>query len=96
LGIPQLDTYAAQAQTLFDRAYDTVLEAFRDSVAATYGRMWATMAEGSRPLLAWIQALTDYGCSVEECDAVLRDIEAVDPKAVATCRTAFNVRFPAT
>ena len=90
-GIPQLATYAEQAQGLFDIAHDTVREAFRDSVAATYGRIWATWpttGESARPLLMWMTELTHFGCSAEECEAVLRDIEMFDPQAVAHCRTA--------
>jgi hypothetical protein len=86
LGIPQLETYASQAQSLLDEAHETVRAAFRDSVAATSGRMWAMMTDSARPLVAWMQALTDYGCAVKECEAVLRDIEVVDPQAVAKCR----------
>ncbi len=90
LGIPQLATYAEQAQGLFDIAHDTIRAAFRDSVAATFGRIWATVTTrddlGARALVAWLHALADWGCSAEECEAVLRDIEVVDPQAVAVCR----------
>ena len=98
-GIPQLDTYAEQAQALFDIAHDTVRAAFRDSVAATYGRIWAKMTDenGSvRALVAWLKALTEWGCSVEECEAVLRDIEVIDPQAAATCRAAHAAWLPDT
>ncbi|MFV9633930.1 hypothetical protein [Mycobacterium neumannii] len=97
LGIPQLATYASQAQALFDIAHDTVRAAFRDSVAATYGRIWATMADSdgaARTLVAWLEALTEWGCPVEECEAVLRDIEVIDPQSVATCRAAQAVWLP--
>ena len=89
LGIPQLATYAERAQGLFDIAHDTVRAAFRDSVAATYGRIWATWpttGESARPLTMWMTELTQFGCSAEECEAVLRDIEVIDPQAVAICR----------
>ncbi|GAT06511.1 Uncharacterised protein [Mycobacteroides abscessus subsp. massiliense] len=88
-GIPQLATYASQAQGLFDIAHDTIRAAFRDSVAATFGRIWATWptpSDGGRPLLMWMTELMQFGCSIEECEAVLRDIEVVDPQAVAMCR----------
>lgn len=92
LGIPQLAVYAEQAQALFNIAYDTIRAAFRGSVAATFGRIWATGTTrsdfGARALVAWLQALTDWGCSAEECEAVLRDIEVVDPESVAICRAA--------
>lgn len=92
LGIPQLAVYAEQAQGLFDIAHDTIRAAFRDSVAATFGRIWATGTTrddlGARALVAWLHALTDWGCSAEECEAVLRDIEIVDPESVAICRAA--------
>ena len=92
LGIPQLAVYAEQAQGLFDIAHDTIRAAFRDSVAATFGRIWATGTNrgdlGARALVAWLHALTDWGCSAEECEAVLRDIELVDPESVAMCRAA--------
>lgn len=91
LGIPQLATYASQAQELLDRAHETVRAAFRDSVGATFGRMWATATTPDlsvRVLVGWMAALTDFGCSVEECDAVLRDIAVIDPHAVAACRAA--------
>lgn len=91
LGIPQLATYAEQAQGLFDIAHDTIRVAFRDSVAATFGRLWATWPaeeDSARPLTMWMSELTQYGCSIEECEAVLLDIEAVDPEAVARCRVA--------
>lgn len=91
-GIPQLATYAEQAQGLFDIAHDTVRAAFRDSVAATFGRIWATGTTrgdvGARALVAWLQALTNWGCSAEECETVLRDIEVADPESVAICRAA--------
>jgi hypothetical protein len=93
----QLSTYASQAQALFDSAHDTVRAAFRDSVAATYGRIWATMTDSdsaARALVAWLKTLTEWGCSVEECEAVLRDIEVIDPVAVATCRAAHAVWLP--
>lgn len=89
LGIPQLATYAEQAQELFDFAHDTIRAAFRDSAAATFGRIWAswpTPIDGGRPLLMWMTELMQFGCSIEECEAVLRDIEVVDPRAVAACR----------
>lgn len=100
LGIPQLETYAAQAQPLFEKAYATVRVAYRDSVAATYGRFWARSTDrgsdsAARALLAWLKALTDYGVPVEECEAVLRDIEVVDPESVAKCRAASDVWLPA-
>lgn len=69
-GIPQLATYASQAQALFDIAHDTVRGAFRDSVAATYGRISATRTGGHGSpwaLVAWLHALTEWGCCVEEC-----------------------------
>ena len=91
LGIPQLATYAEQAQGLFDIAHDTIRAAFRDSLAATFGRLWATWPaqdDSARPLTMWMSELTQYGCSIEECEAVLRDIEAVDPDAVSRCREA--------
>jgi len=91
LGIPQLAVYAEQAQGLFDIAHDTIRVAFRDSVAATYGRIWATWPtseDSERPLLMWLRELAQFGCPVDECEAVLRDIEAVDPQAVARCREA--------
>ena len=93
----QLSTYASHAQALFDSAHDTVRAAFRDGVAATYGRIWATMADSdsaARALVAWLKTLTEWGCSVEECEAVLRDIEVIDPVAVATCRAAQAVWLP--
>ena len=93
----QLSTYASQAQELFDSAHDTVRAAFRDSVAATYGRIWATMTDSdsaARALVAWLKTLTEWGCSVEECEAVLRDIEVIDPVAVAMCRAAHAVWLP--
>lgn len=92
-GIPQLATYAEQAQGLFDIAHDTVRAAFRDSVAATYGRIWATWpttGESALPLLMWMGELTQFGCSVEECEAVLRDIEVIDSQAVAICRATLT------
>lgn len=94
LGIPQLETYATQSQALFDTAHVLVRAAFRDSVAATYGRIWATMTDRTdtaRALVAWLKALTDYGISVEECEVVLRDIEVADPDAVAKCRAVGDV-----
>ena len=46
--------------------------------------------------LAWrarIQRLAVMsGCSIEECEAVLLDIEAIDPEAVARCREAARPR----
>lgn len=92
-GIPQLATYAEQAQGLFDIAHDTVRAAFRDSVAATYGRIWATWptnGESARPLMMWMTELTQFGCSAEECEAVLRDIEVIDSQAVAICRATLT------
>ena len=92
-GIPQLATYAEQAQGLFDIAHDTVRAAFRDSVAATYGRIWATgptNGERARPLMMWMTELTQFGCSAEECEAVLRDIEVIDSQAVAICRATLT------
>lgn len=90
LGIPQLATYAEQAQALFDIAYDTVRAAFRDSVAAIFGRIWATWPGGdsARPLVMWMRELSQFGCSVEECEEILRDIEVIDPQSVARCRAA--------
>lgn len=93
LGIPQLAVYAEQAQELFDIAYDTVRAAFRDSVAATFGRIWATWPaseDSARPLLMWMTELTQFGCSIEECEAVLRDIEVSDPRAVTICRATLT------
>lgn len=99
LGIPQLETYAAQTQSLFDDAYELVRAAYPDSVAATYGRFWATSTDRSHSaapaLLHWMKALTDYGVPVEECEAVLRDIEVADPDAVAKCRAARDHWLPA-
>lgn len=92
-GIPQLATYAEQAQGLFDIAHDTVRAAFRDSVAATYGRIWATWptnGESARPLMMWMTELIEFGCSAEECEAVLRDIEVIDSQAVAICRATLT------
>jgi hypothetical protein len=43
-----------------------------------------------------MKALTDYGVPVEECEAVLRDIEVADPDAVAKCRAARDYWLPAT
>ena len=93
LGIPQLATYAEQAQGLFDIAHDTVRAAFRDSVAATFGRLWATWpttGESARPLMMWMTELIQFGCSAEECEAVLRDIEVIDSQAVAMCRATLT------
>jgi len=98
-GIPQLATYAEQAQGLFDIAHDTVRAAFRDSVAATYGRLWATWpttGESARPLMMWMTELTQFGCSAEECEAVLRDIEVIDPQAVVMARRAHASWLPDT
>jgi hypothetical protein len=99
LGIPQLETYAAQTQSLFDDAYEVVRAAYRDSVAATYGRFWATSTDRSHSaapaLLHWMRALTDCGVSVEECESVLRDIEVADPDAVAKCRAVRDHWLPA-
>lgn len=92
-GIPQLATYAEQAQGLFDIAHDTVRAAFRDSVAATFGRLWATWpttGESARPLMMWMTELMQFGCSAEECEAVLRDIEVIDSQAVAMCRATLT------
>ncbi len=92
-GIPQLATYAEQAQGLFDIAHDTVRAAFRDSVAATFGRLWATWpttGESARPLMMWMTELMQFGCSAEECEAVLRDIEVIDSEAVAMCRATLT------
>ncbi|MGD9512497.1 hypothetical protein [Mycolicibacterium sp.] len=92
-GIPQLTTYAEQAQGLFDIAHDTIRAAFWDSVAATFGRFWATWprtSESARPLLMWMTELTQFGCSIEECEAVLRDIEVIDSQAVAICRATMT------
>jgi hypothetical protein len=94
LGIPQLETYAAQAQTLFDTAYVSVRAAYRDGVAATFGRRWATLTDSFPALFHWMKALTDYGCSAEECEAVLRDIDVFDPEAVAKCRAARDHWLP--
>jgi len=88
-GMPQLATYAEQSQGLFNIAHDTIRAAFRDSMAATFGRIWATWPtpnDGGRPLLMWMTELLQFGCSIEECEAVLRDIEVVDPQSVAACR----------
>ncbi|MGB3353834.1 MAG: hypothetical protein WBB00_13800 [Mycobacterium sp.] len=88
-GIPQLAIYAKQAQGLFDIAHDTVCAAFRDSVAATFGRIWATWpttGDSARPLMMWMTELMQFGCSAEECEAVLRDIEVIDSRAVAIRR----------
>jgi hypothetical protein len=96
-GTSQIETYAVQAQALFDSAHEIVRAAFRDSVAATYGRIWATMTDSdgaARALVAWLQTLTEWGCSGEECEAVLHDIEVIDPAAVATCRAAGAVWLP--
>jgi hypothetical protein len=92
-GIPQLATYAKQAQGLFDIAHDTVRAAFRDSVAATFGRIWATWpttGDSARPLMMWMTELMQFGCSAEECEAVLRDIEVIDSQAVAMCRATLT------
>lgn len=89
LGIPQLATYAKQAQGLFDIAHDTIRAALRDSAAATFGRIWATWPtpnDSGRPLLMWMTELMQFGCSTKECEAVLRDFEVIDPQAVAACR----------
>ncbi|MFN6549097.1 hypothetical protein ACP6C7_06180 [Mycolicibacterium septicum] len=90
LGVPQLETYAAQAQSLFDSAYMAVRSAYRDSVAATFGRFWATWTDeghsSAAPLIAWMRSLTDFGFSVKECESVLHDIQLADPMAVAKCR----------
>ncbi|WP_246243468.1 hypothetical protein [Mycolicibacterium murale] len=87
-------TYAEQAQGLFDLAHDTVRAAFRDSVAATLGSIWATRpttSDSARPLLMWMAELRrQFGCSVEECGAVLSDIEVIDPEAVARCRATLT------
>jgi hypothetical protein len=88
-GIPQLAIYAEQAQGLFDIAHDTVRAAFRDGVAATFGRIWATWpttGDSARPLMMWMTELAQLGCSAEEREAVLRDIEVIDSRAVAICR----------
>lgn len=99
LGMPQLVKYAWVARSYFDRAHSLVHAAFRDSVAATFGRMWATWSDddgSSRAavLVSWMKALTDYGCSPEECEGVLRDIEVVDPEAVTYCRQAQSLWNP--
>jgi hypothetical protein len=36
----------------------------------------------------WLRELAQFGCPVDECEAVLRDIEVIDPQAVARCREA--------
>jgi hypothetical protein len=98
-GIPQLATYAEQAQGLFDIAHDTVRAAFRDSGAATFGRIWATWpttGDSARPLMMWMTELMQFGCSADECEAVLRDIEVFDPPAVAHCRAAQEWWYPET
>ncbi|WP_156618427.1 hypothetical protein [Mycobacterium sp. 852013-51886_SCH5428379] len=99
LGMPQLVKYAWVARSYFDSAHSLVHAAFRDSVAATFGRMWATWSDddpSSRAavLVSWMKALTDYGCSPEECEGVLRDIEVVDPEAVTYCRQAQSLWNP--
>jgi hypothetical protein len=89
VGIPQLETYAAQAERLLDRAYTTVRAAYQDSVAATFGRRWAYWTDSptsAKPLMFWMKSLTECGFSVEECEAILRDIEVADPEGVAICR----------
>ena len=99
LGIPQLETYAVQAQSLLGQAYITLRAAYQDSVAATFGRFWATSTGDSRsavrPLMSWMKSLTDCGFSAEECEAVLRDIEVADPEAVAKCRERCEDWLPA-
>lgn len=89
-GIPQLATYASLAQELFDGAHETVRAAFHDSVAATFGRMWATASPPdlrTRVLVGWMDVLIGFGCSVEECDHALRDIAVVDPQEAANALT---------
>lgn len=98
-GVPQLVAYSWFSRPEFDKSYRLVYRAFRDSVAATFGRAWATGSSEDRSrstavLVSWMKALTDYGCSVEDCESVLRDIEVVDPNSVADCRAAQKVWCP--
>lgn len=79
----QLETYAAQAQELFDMAHDTVRAACRDSVAATsVGCVGHDDCRGRRGtgFDGVADRPHDWVCSIEECEAVLRDVEVVDPQ----------------
>lgn len=101
IGVPQLVAYGWMARSEFDKAYRVVHRAFLDSAAATFGRAWATGSseDGTRSmtvLVSWMKALTDHGCSLGDCDSVLRDIEVVDPQAVADCRAVKEVWSPPT
>lgn len=96
LGMPQLVSYSWFSRSEFDKAYWLVHRAFRDSVAATFGRLWAIAgcddeSRSTAILVSWMKALTDYGCSLDHCESVLRDIEVVDPASVANCRAAQGV-----
>lgn len=40
--------------------------------------------------MMWMTELTQFGCSAEECEAVLRDIEVIDSQAVAIWRATLT------
>ncbi len=96
LRMPQLVSYGWFSRSEFDKAYWLLHRAFRDSVAATFGRLWAIAGHDDKSrstaiLVSWMKALTDFGCSLEHCELVLRDVEVVDPASVADCRAAQEV-----
>ncbi len=84
-GVRQLAAYGDQAGELIAAASSTVRAAFVAAAAATWGRRWASWpgTDTARPVLAWLTALSDYGCA-----AGLRCERSTAPQRSVTSRIA--------